>query len=74
MSSSWAYTYDIGGMLGLELRRALLLKHSRALKNCVDIILSTAALIFLGCNFATIWSAFRNLDTPMLCVGVVHCA
>jgi len=47
-SSMWTYIYDIGGMLGLEIRRTLLLKHLRVIKGMVDLGLSLLSLLFLS--------------------------
>jgi len=47
-SSMWTYIYDIGGMLGLEIRRTLLLKHLRAMKGFVDLSLSLLSLLLFS--------------------------
>ncbi|MFA6714416.1 MAG: hypothetical protein WCS27_03515, partial [Victivallaceae bacterium] len=45
-SSGWVYAYDIGGILGLEIRCNLMLKHLLRLKQFIDYSLALLITIF----------------------------
>lgn len=46
MQSTWVSTRDIGGILGLEIKKNLLLRRNRVLKRCLDYAVGLPAFVF----------------------------
>ncbi len=62
-SSLWVTPRDLGGVLGLEVRKRLLLPGPRALKRALDLVLALVLVLALAPLFL-ILAAWIKLDSP----------